>query len=98
MSIAQNVSAGWYPDQSGRLRWWDGAQWTEHFAPVVQPVAQPAHHQGPMTHRDLTVRRDVIYNREQKGHSIILHVLFGGVLLWIHTIYYAVSPNHYFHA
>ncbi len=25
--------AGWYDDGSGRLRWWDGQQWTEHFAP-----------------------------------------------------------------
>lgn len=27
--------AGWYDDGSGRQRWWDGEQWTEHFAPVV---------------------------------------------------------------
>ena len=27
--------AGWYPDPAGsnQLRYWDGAQWTEHFAP-----------------------------------------------------------------
>ncbi|WP_217181404.1 DUF2510 domain-containing protein [Streptomyces sp. AC495_CC817] len=31
--------AGWYDDGSGRQRWWDGAQWTEHFAPVAEPVA-----------------------------------------------------------
>ena len=24
--------AGWYDDGSGRQRWWDGDQWTEHFA------------------------------------------------------------------
>lgn len=29
--------AGWYDDGSGRLRWWDGQQWTEHFAP--EPTA-----------------------------------------------------------
>ena len=25
--------AGWYPQDDGRQRYWDGTQWTEHFAP-----------------------------------------------------------------
>jgi hypothetical protein len=25
------ADAGWYDDGSGRLRWWDGQQWTDHF-------------------------------------------------------------------
>jgi hypothetical protein len=29
--------AGWYDDGSGRQRYWDGEQWTEHFAPVATP-------------------------------------------------------------
>ncbi len=31
--------AGWYDDGSGRQRWWDGTQWTEHFAPVADVAA-----------------------------------------------------------
>lgn len=27
-----NAEAGWFDDGSGRQRWWDGAQWTEHYA------------------------------------------------------------------
>jgi hypothetical protein len=23
---------GWYPAEAGRLRWWDGQQWTNHYA------------------------------------------------------------------
>ncbi|QIZ97459.1 DUF2510 domain-containing protein [Leifsonia sp. PS1209] len=58
-----HVPAGWYPDPSGaqQLRWWDGTQWTAHFAPLAgaaqaqqqqpvqpQPVyAQPAYTQQP---------------------------------------------------
>lgn len=37
------------------------------------------------------------YVRQQQGHSIIKHVLLGWVALYIPTIYYALSPNHYFH-
>ena len=34
--------AGWYDDGSGRLRWWDGQQWTEHFAPEPATEHEPA--------------------------------------------------------
>jgi len=37
------------------------------------------------------------YVRQQQGHSIIKHLLLGGLVLWIPTIYYMLSPNHYFH-
>ncbi len=33
--IADQQPAGWYPDQHGIVRWWDGAQWTQHTAPAA---------------------------------------------------------------
>lgn len=29
-----SMPAGWYDDGSGRQRWWDGARWTDDYAPV----------------------------------------------------------------
>ncbi len=34
--------AGWYDDGSGRQRWWDGQQWTEHFAPEAPAAPEAA--------------------------------------------------------
>lgn len=34
--------AGWYDDGSGRQRWWDGQQWTDHFAPASAAPVAPA--------------------------------------------------------
>lgn len=40
-----------------------------------------------------------VYTRQQRGHSLILNLLLIGPLtLWITTVYYTVSPNHYWHA
>lgn len=38
------------------------------------------------------------YVRQQEGHSLILHLLVGWLALYIPTIYYTISPNHYWHA
>jgi hypothetical protein len=93
-------------------RFWDGNGWTEHIAPppppgqATPPVPSPAY-QPPMpafpqpfpVQPDVRQSRDrAQYNRQQTGHSLIKHLIFGIFLLYIPTIYYAVSPNHYFHA
>lgn len=44
-----------------------------------------------------TSRDGANYVRQQKGHSVVLHALFGGFVLFIPTIYYIVSPNHFWH-
>lgn len=46
---------------------------------------------------DLHGRDGASYVRQQQGHSLLKHLLLGGFVLWIPTIYYALSPNHYFH-
>lgn len=42
-SPATMVPPSWHPDPSGRheLRWWDGAQWTEHVTDGGQPSTDP---------------------------------------------------------
>ncbi|MGR3937377.1 phospholipid scramblase-related protein [Streptomyces sp. BRA346] len=48
MTTHPNTPAGWYADPQGtpnQLRWWDGAQWTEHTHPGQQP-AHPGQQQG----------------------------------------------------
>lgn len=94
-----STPAGWYDDGSGRQRWYDGMQWTDHFAPTAAPpVAHPTHTMGPMTSSKLNVKREVSYVRPQQGHSITKHLLVGFFVLWINVIYISVSPNHYWHA
>lgn len=88
-----NIPAGWHDDGSGRQRWWDGTQWTNTFAPVAQVNTA-----GPLTAGSLDVKREVSYVRQQKGHSLILHLTLGALVLWIPAIYYTISPNHYWHA
>ena len=94
--------AGWYddPDGTGRQRWYDGTTWTDHYqsapAAAQQPVQVAA--QASVQTDSRKAHDKAVYTRQQKGHSLTKHLLLGAFVLWIPTIYYAVSPNHYFHA
>ena len=49
MSTMTNAQPGWYPDpagDTGKLRYWDGTQWTDHLA-EPQP-ARAAQRAAPM--------------------------------------------------
>lgn len=39
---SESAPAGWYPSSHGTLRYWDGAAWTDHYAPTpVGPESSP---------------------------------------------------------
>jgi hypothetical protein len=98
MSTPTTPPAGWYEDPAGsaRQRWFDGKEWTEHYQGAA---AAPTHVSGPLTASKLNVKREVSYNRQQKGHSITKYILLSLVIVGLPgLVYYSVSPNHYWHA
>jgi Protein of unknown function (DUF2510) len=35
--MTDGITAGWYTDSDGAIRWWDGARWTEHVRDDGEP-------------------------------------------------------------
>lgn len=68
--------AGWYDDGSGRQRWWDGEQWTEHFAPEApapeattppeQPTAQAVEEPLPVVPTEAEVDETIAVAEEDE--------------------------------
>ncbi|WP_334151843.1 DUF2510 domain-containing protein [Microbacterium sp.] len=75
--------AGWYDDGSGRQRWWDGQQWTEHFAPeAAAPVEDAAPAESSPSETDVSaveepslddtvVRVDETVINPDAGHDVV---------------------------
>lgn len=101
-AMTMTAAPGYYDDGTGRRRWWDGAQWTEHYeAPAPVPVAmyaQPQVQQWQQQDPRSANRMPVSYVRPQQGHSLTLHLLLCCVVIGLFTVpYYSMSPNHYWH-
>jgi Protein of unknown function (DUF3761)/Protein of unknown function (DUF2510) len=47
--------AGWYPQPDGRLRYWDGRQWTEHVARAADQVGPEVAHPGGPVRPEVTL-------------------------------------------
>ncbi len=67
-----SIAAGWYDDDSGRQRWWDGSAWTDQFAdeqataeqskPMQRAAAQVQSFGRKMTNKhDLSSDEDAIW-------------------------------------
>ena len=83
----QHPPAGWYPDERGAMRWWDGARWTEHVN--VPPVPQVVY-AGPYS----------AVTRQQKRTSHTFHLVmtlltFGawGVVWLAMTLWHELGPR-----
>jgi len=100
MSAPQAPPAGWYDDPTGsnRQRWFDGIRWTDHYQSVPNaPVVPPQIIIQVPVDNSRKARDKAIYTRQQKGHSLVLFLLIDFITLYTRTIYYTLSPNHYWH-
>lgn len=45
-AVAHRIPAGWYRDRDdpSRRRWWDGIEWTDHYAPATDSLTLDASH------------------------------------------------------
>lgn len=66
---------------------------------ATEPVTAPIKQAPQPAAKPVKQARDrAQYVRQQKGHSLILHLTLGALALWIPALYITISPNHYWHA
>lgn len=68
-------AAGWYPDPTGRQRYWDGTQWG-HYAPTQAPATN-----APVLYQQTVV----VSGGKEVGITYVLAIFLGG--LGIHNFY-----------
>ena len=61
--VATKPPAGWYPNASGVQQWWDGSQWTNHFAPTAPP--------------QVVVQQGRVYKTSHGVHLFLTLITFG---------------------
>ncbi len=69
--------AGWHPQPDGRQRYWDGQQWTEHYALGTSEAAAPAA-VAPKTARAWYVKKRVLIPAGIAALFIVIGALGGG--------------------
>jgi len=78
---------------------------SKHNAPMAAPVSAQQHVSLDdlaaalaNNNRQLKGRDGAAYVRQQRGHSLLLNLfIVGPITMYITTVYYSVSKNHYWH-
>ncbi|WP_374009878.1 DUF2510 domain-containing protein [Leifsonia sp. LS-T14] len=66
-----STPANWYDDGSGRLRWWDGEAWTEHFADPINSSQAVA-----ISHRHTARAQKAIAKNAKAAAAIVISNAF----------------------
>lgn len=72
-----STPAGWYPQNDGQQRYWDGQQWTEHFAPGSTDAPVPTAIE-PKAKRAWYVKKRVLIPAGIVAVAIFASALGGG--------------------
>lgn len=78
-SMAQQAAPGWYDNGAGRQQWWDGNQWTNHFADQ-QPV-QPSYAIQPQYGTQVVVAPAQKIYKTSHGFHLLMSIITLG--LWL---------------
>lgn len=56
----QNTPSGWFPQTDGRLRYWDGTQWTDQFQDAPSPGAAAVEAPAPKGEKNWFLRHKIL--------------------------------------
>ena len=94
-----DIAAGWYPDEQGLQRWWDGYQWTEHVAMAQVPVPRETPRSAvpsPSYAQPIIVNSGVRFYKTSHTFHLIMSVVTLGAWLpvWaVMAIYNSARSN-----
>lgn len=69
----------------------------QNFGQYPNQQGYPMIQQQPQLPVQIVNTNTNIVGMQAQGHSFVLHLMFGWILFYIPSLYYLVSPKHYYH-